>query len=151
MVGVLASARARRIARLGPGDHCSDTARPVRLLASCRCHWPFPGAGCVTRLAVGASFRARPERTSSRNLLALYNRFQTTSVIDATPGLLRSRMMGLVTVCIGTWPLGTVITGALSRPLGALGVLEASGGLRNLPRPNCRDSAAPLGNGPATT
>jgi len=59
---------------------------------------------------------------------ALYNIFQTTIVIDATPELLRSRMMGLVTVCIGTWPLGTVIAGALSRPLGALGALGALGG-----------------------
>jgi MFS family permease len=59
---------------------------------------------------------------------ALYNIFQTTIVIDATPELLRSRMMGLVTVCIGTWPLGTVIAGALSRPLGSLGALGALGG-----------------------
>lgn len=33
---------------------------------------------------------------------ALYNIFQTTIVIDATLELLRSRMMVLVTVCIGT-------------------------------------------------
>jgi len=61
---------------------------------------------------------------------ALYNIFQTTIVIDATPKRLRSRMMGLVTVCIGTWPLGSVIAGALSRslgPLGALGVLGECG------------------------
>jgi MFS family permease len=59
---------------------------------------------------------------------ALYNIFQTTIVIDATPDRLRSRMMGLVTVCIGTWPLGTMIAGALSRPLGSLGALGALGG-----------------------
>ena len=59
---------------------------------------------------------------------ALYNIFQTTIVIDVTPGLLRSRMMGMVTVCIGTWPLGTVIAGALARPLGPLGALGALGG-----------------------
>jgi len=58
---------------------------------------------------------------------AIYNIFQTTIVIGATPEPLRSRMMGLVTVCIGTWPLGTVIAGALSRPLGLLGALGALG------------------------
>ncbi len=59
---------------------------------------------------------------------ALYNVFQTTIVIDAPPEHLRSRVMGLDTVCIGTWPLGTVIAGALSRPLGPLGALGALGG-----------------------
>ncbi len=59
---------------------------------------------------------------------ALYNIFQTTIVIHATPDCLRSRMMGLVTVCIGTWPVGTVIAGALSRPLGSLNALGALGG-----------------------
>jgi len=61
---------------------------------------------------------------------AAYNIYQTTIVIVATPEHLRSRVMGLVTVCIGTWPLGTVIAGLLSRTLGpltALGALGASG------------------------
>jgi MFS family permease len=58
---------------------------------------------------------------------ALYNIFQTTIVIAATPEPLRSRMMGLVTVCIGTWPLGTVIAGVLSVPLGPLGAIGALG------------------------
>jgi pimeloyl-ACP methyl ester carboxylesterase len=59
---------------------------------------------------------------------ALFNISQTTIVIDVTPELLRSRMMRLVTVYIGTWPLGTVIAGTLSRPLGSLGALGALGG-----------------------
>ena len=61
---------------------------------------------------------------------AVYNIYQTTIVIAATPERLRSRVMGLVTVCIGTWPLGTVIAGLLSRTLGpltAIGVLGACG------------------------
>jgi hypothetical protein len=76
---------------------------------------------------------------------ALYNIFQTTIVIDAKPERLRSRMMGLVTVCIGTWPRGSVIAGALPRslgPLGALGVIGECGPC--VPRPDCRDSASPL-------
>lgn len=58
---------------------------------------------------------------------AVYNIYQTTIVIAATPGRLRSRVMGLVTVCIGTWPLGTVIAGLLSRALGPLTAIGALG------------------------
>jgi len=58
---------------------------------------------------------------------AIYNIFQTTIAIDAPPEHLSRRMMGLVTVRIGTWPLGTVIASALSRPFGLLGALGALG------------------------
>ena len=44
---------------------------------------------------------------------------------DASARAAGSRMMGLVTVCIGTWPLGTVIAGAMSGPPGSLGALGA--------------------------
>jgi MFS family permease len=59
---------------------------------------------------------------------AAYTVFQTTMVIDATPAHLRGRMMGLLTLCIGTWPLGTVIAGALSRAFGPLGAIGTLGG-----------------------
>jgi hypothetical protein len=58
---------------------------------------------------------------------AAYNIYQTTIVIAATPERLRSRVMGLVTVCIGTWPLGTVIAGLLSRTFGPLTAIGALG------------------------
>jgi hypothetical protein len=58
---------------------------------------------------------------------AAYNIYQTTIVIAATPERLRSRVMGLVTVCIGTWPLGTVVAGLLSRTLGPLTAIGALG------------------------
>jgi hypothetical protein len=99
--------------------------------------WLATGAAGLFLALVVASLVGRSERPFVPVLAvlfvggfasALYNIFQTTIVIDATPNLLRSRMMGLVTVCIGTWPLGTVIAGTLSGPLGSLGALGALGG-----------------------
>lgn len=58
---------------------------------------------------------------------AIYNVFQTTIVMADTPTSLRSRVMGLVTVCIGSWPFGMVLAGALIAPLGPLGALGALG------------------------
>ena len=59
--------------------------------------------------------------------VAFYNIQQTTIVMHDTPPALRSRVMGLVTVCVGCWPLGMLLAGALIAPLGALGALAALG------------------------
>ncbi|MBW4023312.1 MAG: MFS transporter [Proteobacteria bacterium] len=58
---------------------------------------------------------------------AVYNIHQTTIVMAETPPALRSRVMGLVTVCIGCWPLGMILAGGLIDPLGPLGALAALG------------------------
>jgi len=58
---------------------------------------------------------------------AIYNIHQTTIAMDETPVALRSRVMGLVTVCIGCWPLGQLFAGGLIAPLGPLGSLAALG------------------------
>jgi hypothetical protein len=130
MVGVLASAEpagslfAGLVIALRP-----PRGRPILWLAA-------GTAGLVLALVV-ASLVGRSEHPFVPVLAvpfvggfanALYTIFQTTIVIDASPERLRSRTMGMVTVCIGTWPLGTVIAGALSRPLGTLGALGALGG-----------------------
>jgi MFS family permease len=57
----------------------------------------------------------------------VYNIHQTTIVMADTPPALRSRVMGLVTVCIGCWPLGMVLVGTLIAPFGPLGALAALG------------------------
>ncbi len=43
---------------------------------------------------------------------------QTTLVLTETPAEARSRVLGLVTVCIGTGPLGALLAGTLAEPLG---------------------------------
>ncbi len=61
---------------------------------------------------------------------ALFTNYQTTIAIGAAPPLLRSRVMGLVTACIGCWPLGVVAVGTLTlwlTPLQALAAMAWSG------------------------
>ncbi len=57
--------------------------------------------------------------------VAAYAVTQTTIVLDATPPPLRSRVMGLVSMAIGCWPLGILLGGALTTGLGLLGALRA--------------------------
>lgn len=59
--------------------------------------------------------------------IAVYNIQQTSIVMQDTPPALRGRVMGLVTVCIGCWPLGMLLAGRLIAPLGSLGALGALG------------------------
>lgn len=59
--------------------------------------------------------------------IAVYNIQQTNIVMQDTPPELRSRVLGLVTVCIGSWPLGMLLAGWLIVPLGSLGALGALG------------------------
>jgi MFS family permease len=46
--------------------------------------------------------------------LALFSNMQTTLVLTAVPASLRSRQMGLVTVCIGLGPVGQMLIGVLA-------------------------------------
>jgi MFS family permease len=46
--------------------------------------------------------------------LALFSNMQTTLVLTSVPANLRSRQMGLVTVCIGLGPLGQMLVGVLA-------------------------------------
>jgi MFS family permease len=50
---------------------------------------------------------------------ATFSVMQSTLVLSEAPAGLRSRVMGLITVCIGTGPLGVLTVGALSEWLGA--------------------------------
>ncbi len=57
----------------------------------------------------------------------IYTNHQTTIAIAATPPALRSRVFGLLTVCIGCWPLGQLFVGALTLRLSPLGALTTLG------------------------
>jgi hypothetical protein len=104
MVGVLASAEPA-------GSRVAGVVIALRTPRGRPIFWLATGAAALF-LALGlASLVGRSEHHFVPVLAvlfvggfasALYNIFQTTIVIDPTPDLLRSRMMGLVTVCIGT-------------------------------------------------
>ena len=49
---------------------------------------------------------------------AAFSNMQTTLILVEAPPAARSRVMGLVTMCIGTGPLGVLMIGALSSRLG---------------------------------
>jgi MFS family permease len=62
--------------------------------------------------------------------IALYSNVQTTIALDEAPEAMRSRVMGLITVAIGTWPVGQLAAGWIADrigPLWALGALGAAG------------------------
>jgi hypothetical protein len=48
---------------------------------------------------------------------------QSTLMLTEAPSEMRSRLMGIVTVCIGTGPLGVVAAGALAGELGPRGAV----------------------------
>ncbi len=61
---------------------------------------------------------------------ALFTNNQTIIAMTAAPPALRSRVMGLVTVCIGCWPLGMLLGGWLTQsrpPLAALTAMALAG------------------------
>ncbi|MBV8165720.1 MAG: hypothetical protein JO021_02930 [Alphaproteobacteria bacterium] len=60
---------------------------------------------------------------------ARYAIMQTSLVLQDAPAALRSRVMGLVTVCIGTAPLGTLSVGALSETFGPTVALITMSGI----------------------
>jgi MFS family permease len=49
---------------------------------------------------------------------ARYSTMQTSLILAGVPTALRSRVMGLVSMCIGTGPLGALAVGALSEAVG---------------------------------
>ena len=58
--------------------------------------------------------------------LALFGNMQTSLILTAVPAALRSRQMGLITVCIGVAPLGQVMMGLLVEQFGTRGGVLAS-------------------------
>ncbi|OJY67369.1 MAG: hypothetical protein BGP12_14645 [Rhodospirillales bacterium 70-18] len=60
--------------------------------------------------------------------LALFGNMQTTLILTGAPAHVRSRQMGLITVCIGTGPLGQILIGALAEQFGPLGAVVATAG-----------------------
>ena len=62
--------------------------------------------------------------------IAVYSNVQTTLALAEAPLAMRSRVMGLITVAVGTWPLGMLLAGGLADrigPLWALGTLGSCG------------------------
>lgn len=62
--------------------------------------------------------------------VALYVNEQTTIALTDAPAAVRSRVMGLMTMAVGTWPLGMLLAGWLADrigPLRALGALGVAG------------------------
>lgn len=57
---------------------------------------------------------------------ALFGNMQTTLVLTRVPPAVRSRQMGLITVCIGTGPVGQVMIGALAESVGQQAAVSAS-------------------------
>ncbi len=52
--------------------------------------------------------------------LAVFGNMQTSLVLTAVPASIRSRQMGLITVCIGVAPLGQMLIGGLAELFGPL-------------------------------
>ena len=82
--------------------------------------------GCVTYLALSIAFAASPLTWIAGATLfvvgvggAFYAAMQTTLVITSTPAEVRGRMMGVLSVCIGTGPLGFYHIGVLADWIGA--------------------------------
>lgn len=58
-----------------------------------------------------------------------FSNMQTTLMLTEAPAEMRSRLMGIVTVCIGTGPLGVLAAGALGDRLGPRGAVLAMASL----------------------
>jgi MFS family permease len=56
---------------------------------------------------------------------AAFANMQTSLIITHAPPHIRSRLMGLLTVCIGAGPLGILLVGVLATVLGPLGAVSA--------------------------
>ena len=62
--------------------------------------------------------------------LALFSNMQTGLVLTRVPAAVRSRQMGLITVCIGAGPLGQMLAGLVARsfgPVAAITTLAVTG------------------------
>lgn len=60
--------------------------------------------------------------------IAVFTNLQTTIGLGESPPAVRSRVMGLVTTMIGSWPLGMLLAGWLADRLGPLWALTALAG-----------------------
>ena len=83
-------------------------------------------AGCLFYLVFSIAFAASPFPWLGGAMLfvvglggAAYAAMQTTLVILSTPAEVRGRMMGVLSVCIGTGPIGFYHMGALADWIGA--------------------------------
>lgn len=62
--------------------------------------------------------------------IAVYSNVQVTIALSESPPAMRSRVMGLLTMAVGTWPFGMLIAGWLGGrigPLWAIGALGVAG------------------------
>jgi MFS family permease len=59
---------------------------------------------------------------------AAFSNMQTLVVMNGAPPAMRSRLLGLITVCIGTGPLGQLLIGALADRYGVLPAVEMMAG-----------------------
>lgn len=91
-------------------------------------------AGAATFLTLMAAIPAAPWFWACGALLfaggfgiALYSNVQTTLALAEAPTAMRSRVMGLITVAIGTWPVGMLVAGWLADRIGPLWALGALG------------------------
>ncbi len=55
--------------------------------------------------------------------LAFFGNMQTSLILTGSPAHVRSRQMGLITVCIGSGPLGQIIIGVLAEQIGPMGAV----------------------------
>ena len=60
---------------------------------------------------------------------AAFSNMQTLLVLNGAPPAMRSRMLGLITVCIGTGPLGQLLIGGFADTLGLRPAVEIMAGL----------------------
>jgi len=60
---------------------------------------------------------------------AAFSNMQTMVVLNGAPPAMRSRMLGLITACIGTGPLGQLMIGALADGLGLTAAVEIMAGV----------------------
>ncbi len=126
MVGVLAAAEPTG-ATLG-GLFLAATGQPPG-----RPVWLLLG-GAATFLAMMALIPLAPWFWECCALLfaggfgiALYSNVQTTIALAEAPLAMRSRVLGLVTVGVGTWPVGMLLAGWLADRIGPLWALQALG------------------------
>jgi predicted MFS family arabinose efflux permease len=59
---------------------------------------------------------------------AAFSNMQTLLVMQGAPPAMRSRLLGLITVCIGTGPLGQIAIGALADGFGLRAAVETAAG-----------------------
>jgi MFS family permease len=73
---------------------------------------------------------------------AAFSNMQTTLILTEAPAAMRSRVMGIVTMCIGTGPLGVLAIGLMSEALGSpVAILTMAGlGADEARRSSCVDA-----------